>query len=133
MGKLIEEIKYDLDFVRAHTLQPKWFKAVKIFILLGFLAGYAWLFGLTRMEIFLGVFLFLMLMVHFTYRIKTRKYTRSWLDFTAPRIQTSPRPSGSGNSITPPSSSTRPLPRQSVSWWGNAREKPPSMLMTGNG
>lgn len=40
MIRLIDEIKYDLAFLRSHTLQPKWFKVVKVFILLGFLGGY---------------------------------------------------------------------------------------------
>ncbi|MEW6093184.1 MAG: hypothetical protein AB1531_04375, partial [Chloroflexota bacterium] len=62
-----------------------WFKVVKIFILLGFLGGYFWLFGLIKAAIFLGTFLLLMLVVHFTYRIKTKKYTQSWLDFTVPK------------------------------------------------
>ncbi len=85
MPKLLDEIKYDLAFLKSHTLQPKWFKVVKVFILLGFLGGYLWWFGLAKTALFLGVFLFLMLIVHFTYRIKARKYTRSWLDFTAPQ------------------------------------------------
>ncbi len=93
MSKLIDEIKYDLNFLKSHTLQPKWFKVVKVFILLGILGGYFWIFGLVKTALFLGVFLFLMLIVHFTYRIKTRKYTRSWLDFTAPQDsdKTAPR------------------------------------------
>ncbi len=83
MRRLIAGIKYDLSFLKSHTLQPKWFKVAKIFILLGFPGGYLWLFGWLKTAIFLVTFLFMMLVVHFTYRIKTRKYTRSWLDFTA--------------------------------------------------
>jgi len=81
MAKLIEEIKYDLSFLKSHTLQPKWFKVFKIFILLGFLLLYSFLFSLTAMIIFLLSFLCLMLIVHFIYRSKTNKYTTSWLDF----------------------------------------------------
>ena len=83
MGKLLDEIKYDLAFLKSHTLQPKWFKMMKVFILLGLLGGYLWLFGIVKTMLFSGTFLLLMLLVHFTYRIKTKKYTRSWLDFTA--------------------------------------------------
>jgi hypothetical protein len=85
MGKWIDEIEYDLAFLRFHTLQPKWFKVVKVFILLGFLGGYLWLFGLAKTALFLGTFLLLMLIVHFTYRIKTKRYTQSWLDFSVSR------------------------------------------------
>ena len=78
---LLDEITYDLQFLGSHTLQPKWFKVLKIFILLGFLAGYYFLFGGRAMLIFLAAFLFLMLVVHFVYRNQTRKYTVSWMDF----------------------------------------------------
>jgi hypothetical protein len=81
MAKLIEEIKYDLNFLKSHTLQPKWFKVLKVFILLGFLLGYTFLFSLGGMIVFLLSFLCLMLIVHFVYRSKTNKYTTSWLDF----------------------------------------------------
>jgi len=84
MKKLFEGIKYDLSFLQSHTLQPKWFKVLKVFILLGFLAGYLGLFGWAKTGIFLGIFLLLMLVVHFTYRIKTKRYTQSWLDFSVP-------------------------------------------------
>jgi hypothetical protein len=85
MSKLIDEIKYDLAFLKSHTLQPKWFKVAKAFLLLGFLGGYLWLFGLIKTLLFLGTFLFLMMIVHFTYRIKTKRYTRNWLDFSVSR------------------------------------------------
>ncbi|MBN1267060.1 MAG: hypothetical protein JXA25_16330 [Anaerolineales bacterium] len=81
MTNLIDEIKYDLSFLKSHTLQPLWFKVLKVFILLGFLAGYYFLYGLTALILFLVSFFFLMLIVHFVYRSKTNKYTTSWLDF----------------------------------------------------
>lgn len=81
MSKLLNEVKDDAQFVKGHTLQPAWFKAVKIFILLGFLVGYALLFGWQKMLLFLVCFLFLMLLVHLTYRTKTHKFTQSWHDF----------------------------------------------------
>ncbi len=81
MPKWIDEIKYDLNFLKSHTLQPQWFKIVKVFILIFFLAGYYSLFGLNKTILFFAVFIFLMLIVHFTYRSKTKKYTVSWLDF----------------------------------------------------
>jgi uncharacterized membrane protein YfcA len=81
MTKLIEEIKYDLSYLKSHTLQPKWFKVLKVFILLGILVGYWFLFGLTATILFFVTFFILMLIVHFAYRIKTNKYTKPWLDF----------------------------------------------------
>ena len=81
MSRLLEEIKTDLNFVKGHTLQPKWFKVLKVFILLAAIAGsYHW-WGLARTAAFFAVFFFLMLLVHLTYRFKTRTFTRTWLDF----------------------------------------------------
>ncbi len=81
MSKLIQAIKDDLSFIKSHTLQPQWYKILKVFILIGFLVGYHGLFGLWKTVIFLVVFLLLMLLVHLTYRIKTNKFQQSWLDF----------------------------------------------------
>ncbi len=81
MAKLIDEIKYDLDYLRSHTLQPQWFKVLKVFILLGVAYGYGYLFGLTATVLFFAAFFFLSLLVHFTYRAKTNRWTESWLDF----------------------------------------------------
>jgi hypothetical protein len=81
MSNLLDEIKVDLAFVRSHTLQPNWYKALKVVILVGFLAGYSCLFGLARMAAFLASFLLLCLLIHLTYRAKTQRWQRSWLDF----------------------------------------------------
>ena len=81
MSKLLPEIKDDLNFIKSHTLQPRWYKASKIFILTGFLVGYYYLFGFIKTVIFLAVFMLLMFLVHLVYRFKTKKYRQSWLDF----------------------------------------------------
>ena len=81
MSKLLDEIKDDLNFIKSHFLQPQWYKVLKIFILVGFLAGYYYLFGFMKTVIFLAAFMFLMLLVHLVYRIQTNKFQRSWLDF----------------------------------------------------
>ena len=81
MTKLIQEIKEDVDFVKSHSLQPKWYKVLKVFILVGFLAGYYSFFGWNKTVVFFAVFLFLSLLVHLLYRTKTNKWKRSWLDF----------------------------------------------------
>ena len=81
MKKILSEIKFDAEFIRRHTLQPQWYKILKVFVILGFLAVYDLLFGAAKTLLFCGVFFGLSLAVHFLYRIKTEKYTRSWLDF----------------------------------------------------
>ncbi len=81
MTRLLDEIKDDLHFIKSHTLQPQWYKILKIFIVLGFLVGYCALFGISKTILFFAVFLFLSLLVHLIYRSKTNKWTRSWLDF----------------------------------------------------
>ena len=81
MTRFLKEIKDDLSFIKSHSLQPQWYKVLKIFILVGFLAGYYYLFGFMKTVIFFAVFMFLMLLVHLVYRIKTNKFRKSWLDF----------------------------------------------------
>jgi hypothetical protein len=81
MAKLLEEIKYDLGYLKLHTLQPQWFKVVKVIVLLGFLIGYIYLFGWITTVIFFAVFFALSTVVHLVYRSKTNRWTQSWLDF----------------------------------------------------
>ena len=81
MAKLIRAIKGDVNYIKSHTLQPQWFKVLKVFILVGVLISYYLLFGFIITVIFFAVFFFLMLSVHFVYRFNTNKFQRSWLDF----------------------------------------------------
>jgi Ca2+-dependent lipid-binding protein len=81
MKKTIDEIAYDVEYIKGHELQPQWFKIAKIFILLGAIGGYSYLFGWSRTIVFVLIFLLLSTVVHYTYRIKTERYTKSWLDF----------------------------------------------------
>lgn len=92
MGNLMDEIRHDLSFLRSHTLQPRWWKILKIPVLLGSVAGYYLLFGLTATLVFYVVFLSLMLVVHLVYRSKTKKYTTSWPDFTVAEEGEEPEP-----------------------------------------
>jgi hypothetical protein len=59
MLKLLKEIKDDLNFIKSHTLQPKWYKSFKVFMILGFLGGHLFLFGVLKTIVFSGVFFFL--------------------------------------------------------------------------
>jgi hypothetical protein len=81
MTKLLNEIKDDWNFVKSHTLQPGWYKILKVFIVLGFLLGYYFLFGILKTVLFSAVFFFLSFLVHLVYRSKTNKWKQSWLDF----------------------------------------------------
>jgi hypothetical protein len=81
MSKMIKEIADDLKFIRSHTLQPQWYKVFKVFMILGFLVGYYFLFGMLKTTIFFTTFMLLSLAVHMIYRVNTEKWTRSWLDF----------------------------------------------------
>ena len=81
MNKIFIELKHDLNFVKSHTLQPKWFKVFKVFLLLGFLEGYVSLFGWGKTIVFSISFFGLMLIVHFVYRAKTKRFSQTWLDF----------------------------------------------------
>lgn len=81
MARLLKEIKYDLNYIRGHTNQPGWYKVLKVFILAGVFAGFLYLFGIRRTVIFFIIFFILMGMVHLLYRVKTDRFTQSWLDF----------------------------------------------------
>jgi len=81
MNKILNGLKTDINFIRSHTLQPQWYKVLKIFILIGFILFYYSLFGLTRTIIFLALFFFMAALVHIIYRVKTRTWTQNWLDF----------------------------------------------------
>ena len=81
MSKLLEDIKVDLRFIRSHTLQPRWYKVLKLFILLGFLLGYYAWFGWLKSLLFFASFICLSFLVHMLYRTKTDTWKRSWLDF----------------------------------------------------
>jgi len=81
MSNLFQEIADDVIFIKIHTLQPHWFKVLKVFLLVGTLVGYYFLFGLLKTLVFLIVFLILMLIVHLVYRKKTNKFQKNWLDF----------------------------------------------------
>ena len=81
MKRLLEEIKFDAEFIKGHTLQPKWYKILKVFIILGFIAGFFFLFGGKKTLLFCGLFFSLSLILHMVYRTNTKKYTQSWLDF----------------------------------------------------
>lgn len=81
MKNLLEEVKSDASFIRGHTLQSRWYKILKIFLVSGFLAGYFFLFGSTRTLIFCVFFFSMSLIVHMVYRVNTKKFTQSWLDF----------------------------------------------------
>jgi hypothetical protein len=81
VNKILNELKHDLSFIKSHTLQPKWFKVLKVFLLLGFLGGYVFLFGWGKTIVFAVAFFGLMTVVHFTYRAKTKRFSQSWLDF----------------------------------------------------
>jgi len=79
--RVIDEIRYDMNYLKSHTLQPKWFKILKVAILGGFVLGYYFLFGGLATLTFCSAFVLLSLAVHLTYRIRTNRWTTSWLDF----------------------------------------------------
>ena len=96
MANLFKEIKHDANFIKSHTLQPKWYKIFKVFMILGFLAGYYFFFGTEKTLIFCGVFFSLSFGVHMVYRLKTNKFTQSWLDFIVVEVNGVGKPSSIG-------------------------------------
>lgn len=96
MARLLKEIKDDLSFIKSQSLQPQWFKVLKVLIVVGFLAGYYYLFGLMKTTIFFTSFMFLMLLVHLVYRVKTNKWKQSWLDFVVAETNSGIKPKNIG-------------------------------------
>ncbi|MBN2352676.1 MAG: hypothetical protein JXD23_08930 [Spirochaetales bacterium] len=77
----LRDLKKDVQFIKGHTLQPAWFKVVKIVFLIGIVVASLFIFGVVRTAVWVLVFLSLALIVHFVYRAKTKVFTKSWLDF----------------------------------------------------
>jgi hypothetical protein len=96
MSNLLQEIQYDLNFIRSHTLQPRWYKALKVFVVGGFLLAYATYFGGKKTGVFMAVFFFLSFLVHMLYRVKTDRWKRSWLDFVVVEEDQEIRPKSIG-------------------------------------
>ena len=82
-----KEIKKDIEFLKKHTLQPKWWKITKVFVLLGSLVLIYFIFGIIKTIIWISIILMLGTIVHFTYRIKTHTYTKSWMDFKVKEVE----------------------------------------------
>jgi hypothetical protein len=84
---LIEDIKIDIQFLKGHTLQPTWWKIVKVFVLVGgFVIVYS-IFGVSKTIIWISLILVFGGIVHLTYRIKTHTYTKSWMDFKVNEVE----------------------------------------------
>lgn len=81
MRKIIDQIVFDVQYIKHHKLQPGWFKILKVFILIGIVAAYVVFFGWVKTVIFTGAFLLSSLIIHYIYRFKTKRFTTSWLDF----------------------------------------------------
>jgi hypothetical protein len=81
MGRFVGGLRYDVSFVRGHRLQPGWYKALKVVLLLAAVGAYLFLFGPVKTAVFAGVFLVLSLVIHLVYRAGTDRFTRTWLDF----------------------------------------------------
>ena len=81
MSKLIDEIKYDLNFISTHSLQPQWYKVFKVILVLGIVTVFSFLFGIRKTILFITAFFILTFFVHMIFRVKTNRFTKSWLDF----------------------------------------------------
>lgn len=81
MKKIFDEIVYDAKFIQGHTLQPQGYKVFKVFLLLGLMIGFVLILGSRKALVFFGSFFGLGLVLHMLYRINTKRYTQSWLDF----------------------------------------------------
>lgn len=82
-----KEIIKEINFIKNHTLQPAWWKITKIFVLLGVLIIIFLVFGMLKTLIWFSILIILALILHFTYRIKTSAYTKSWMDFKVKKVK----------------------------------------------
>ena len=83
----MDEIKHDISFIRSHRLQPTWYKVLKVFILLGFIFGYYSLFDFMKALVFTVSFFALALLIHMIYRVMTKRWTQTWLDFKVAEVE----------------------------------------------
>lgn len=81
MRKILEGIMADARFFRDHELQPGWYKILKVVLLLGSIGAAYRVFGGLKTLVFFGSFFLLSLGVHLIYRVKTKQFSESWLDF----------------------------------------------------
>jgi len=81
LKRLLDGIQYDARFIRGHEVQPRWYKILKSFLLVAVLVGSLLWFGWKPTLTFFACFFFLCFLVHMLYRIKTERFTRTWLDF----------------------------------------------------
>jgi hypothetical protein len=84
--KIGDKLKEDIEFLKGHTLQPKWWKTAKIFLLPACILSIYFTLGIVKAVIWIAIVIVLAIIVHFTYRIKTRFYTHSWMDFKTKEI-----------------------------------------------
>jgi hypothetical protein len=78
---ILKEINYDLKFIKNHTLQPRWWKIFKIFLLCGLIVAIYFVFGILKTLVWLSTIIILSSIVHIIYRIKTSAFTKTWMDF----------------------------------------------------
>jgi uncharacterized membrane protein HdeD (DUF308 family) len=81
MKNIWEGIISDAKYIRDHELQPKWYKIFKTFLVLVGAYAFFQVFGGRKTLVFLGCFFTLGLVLHLVYRINTRQFTQTWLDF----------------------------------------------------
>ena len=91
MKKFWDAIISDAKFIRDHELQPRWYKIFKIFLLLGGAYAFFRVFGGRKTLVFLACFFTLSAVVHMVYRINTREFTQSWLDFVIEEVDGQPK------------------------------------------
>jgi hypothetical protein len=87
MKNMIQAIASDVKFIRDHELQPRWYKVLKIFLLLGVMVAFYLIYGGRKSLVFFGCFFGLGFLIHLIYRAKTKVYTQSWLDFEVEEVE----------------------------------------------
>lgn len=87
MKKLWQGIISDTKFIRDHELQPSWYKISKVFLLLGGMIAFFLFFGGRKTLVFFVCFIGLGLVVHMIYRINTKGFVQSWLDFKVDEVE----------------------------------------------
>jgi len=52
MANPFKEIRDDFSFIKSHTLQPQWYKILKVFLILGYLGAHLFFYGARKTLIF---------------------------------------------------------------------------------
>ncbi len=78
---ILKEAAFDANYIKNHKLQPKWWKYGKLVFLIALITTYGYIYSWQKAIVLVVTLVALAAILHMMYRINTKRFTRSWLDF----------------------------------------------------